>query len=90
MDISLLSDAEKIERLWQRLETLHQENADLQLRLQLATKELQRSQAELAQARAHVHSIEGSLLEACREVNAARAAAAAHAASLRTAPAQAS
>jgi len=71
-----LSDEQKIEQLWGRLDALHQENADLQLRLQLTTDELQRSQAELTQARAHVHSIEGSLLEACREVNAARAAVA--------------
>jgi chromosome segregation ATPase len=79
-----LSDEQKIEQLWARLDVLHQENADLKLQLQLSSDELRRCQVDLSQARTLLHEAETSLIDACRQINASRAAAAAQAESLRS------
>jgi hypothetical protein len=82
MDKTLTAE-QKIEQLWARLEVLHQQNADLKLQLQLSSDELRRCQVDLSQARTLLHEAETSLIDACRQINASRAAAAAHAESMR-------
>lgn len=71
-----LTDAEKIDQLWGRLDSEHKEKASLQLALDLAEAKISRLQEQIRQRDETVQAQSLELIRLYQEVNAARAAAA--------------
>ncbi len=66
------TDAERIELLWQRLDTLNAENASLRLALAGAERDAERSRADAEQAREQSMHLASEVGRMATELNAAR------------------
>lgn len=71
-----LTDAEKIDQLWERLDSEHKEKASLQLALDLAEAKIDRLQSEIKHRDETIQAQTIELIRLYQEVNSARAAAA--------------
>ena len=71
-----LTDAEKIDQLWGRLDSEHKEKASLQLALDLAEAKISRLQEQIRKRDETVKEMTLELIRLYQEVNSARAAAA--------------
>ena len=71
-----LTDAEKIDQLWGRLDSEHKEKASLQLALDLAEGKIDRLQEQIRKRDETVKEMTLELIRLYQEVNSARAAAA--------------
>ena len=71
-----LTDAEKIDQLWGRLDSEHKEKASLQLALDLAEGKIDRLQEQIRKRDETVKEMTLELIRLYQEANSARAAAA--------------
>jgi hypothetical protein len=73
--IDSITDAEKIERLWQKVEALRQENASLTTALNLAEQQAESSRLDAEYARMETQRLAEDVMRMSLELNDARVAA---------------